>query len=236
MTAELSLEDLGLTSRELVQQFDDAAGLAGAGDLEGSLAAWDRLLGPGRGKQRPRGKRVMTGEFLGLATMRRAWVLMDLGRLAEAREALEGPVMKACLGQLQTADLHEYHFSLGNTLGGLGRVKQMDRHLTLALNLAADELGDLQRCCQTWSNLLSHALRAKAFKFVERESRRAIAFAHNTGARAMGLEACFRHAQALRGLGKRGKAREEAEVLLGQAREAGADAAVATLESFIAEL
>ena len=222
-----------LTSPELVELFNHAATLARQGEYEASLAAWDRLVGSGRGRDRPAGRRVMTGEFLGVATMRRAWVLIDLGHHEEALLALKDPVMEACLSQLRAEDLYEYHFSLGNTLGTLGRIRKMDRQLTLALNIAAEELGDLERCCQTWSNLMRHAERAQAWRYLERESRRAVAFAANASASALSLEARFRHVVAQRGLGRHDKAREEAEVLLVEAKAAGVTAAVARLEELI---
>jgi len=223
-----------LTSPELVELFNHAATLARQGDYEASLEAWDLLVGPGRGRDRPAGRRVMTGEFLGVATMRRAWVLMDLGRREEALLALKDPVMEACLSQLRTEDLYEYHFSLGNTLGTLGRIRKMDRQFTMALNIAAEELGDLERCCRTWSNLMRHAERAQAWRYLERESLRAVAFATKTGARALGFEARFRHAVALRGLGRDDEARQEAEALLVETRAAGVTAVVARLEEIVA--
>ena len=223
-----------LTSPELVELFNHAATLARQGDYEASLVAWDRLVGSGRGRDRPAGRRVMTGEFLGVATMRRAWVLMDLGHHEEALLALKEPVMEACLSQLRTEDLYEYHFSLGNTLGTLGRIRKMDRQFTMALNIAAEELGDLERCCRTWSNLMRHAERARAWRYLERESRRAVTFAANTGTRALSFEARFRHAVALHGLGHVKKAREEAEELLVEAGAAGVTAAVARLEEIVA--
>ena len=223
-----------LTSPELVEQFNHAATLARQGEYDASLAAWDRLVGPGRGRDRPPGRRVMTGEFLGVATMRRAWVLMDLGRHEEALRALKDPVMEACLSQLRAEDLYEYHFSLGNTLGTLGQIRKMDRRLTMALNIAAEELGDLERCCRTWSNLMRHAERARAWRYLERESRRAVTFAANTGARALSFEARLRHVVARHGLGRVKKARLEAEALLVEARAVGVTAAVARLEEIVA--
>ena len=120
-----------------------------------------------------------------------------------------------------SADLHG---------GGLDPVHL---HRPLALNIAAGEPGDLERCCRTWSNLMRHAERAGAWRYLERESRRATAFAANTGAQALDFEARFRHVVALHGLGRDDEARQEAEALLVEARAAGVAAAVARLEEFV---
>ena len=68
-------------SPHLIQQFNAAAGLAREGSFEESLKAWDLLI-EGDDSGRPR---VATGDFLGQAHMRRAWVLMDLERYQDAK-------------------------------------------------------------------------------------------------------------------------------------------------------
>lgn len=173
-------------SPELIEQFNHAAGLARQGRYEASLSAWDALLGP---PEQLRETRVVTGHFLGVAHMRRAWVLMDLERYAEAREALDAPLMRALVTQFTPADLFEYHYSLGNVLGNLGAIAPMDQAFTVALHLAATELGDLERCLRTWRFLIRHALAAGAWAYLLEEAPRAMIFGRNTGSSALVEEA-----------------------------------------------
>ncbi len=166
-------------SPDLIAQFNRAAGLARLGRYEDALTAWDALLEPAH---RPEENRIATGHFLGVAHMRRAWVLMDLGRYAEARARMEEPVMRALITQFEPQDLFEYYYSYGNILGNLGDIEAMDHAFTRALNLAATELGDLPRCLRTWHFLISHALVAGAWAYLLEEAPRALLFGRNMGA------------------------------------------------------
>jgi tetratricopeptide (TPR) repeat protein len=139
-----------LTSPELIEQFNRAAGLARENKYEESLEAWERLLGP---REEGAPVLVMSGRFLGVAMMRKAWVLMDLQRYREAREVFEDGVMEACLGQLEIDELYEYFFSYGNTLGELGEAEGMQAMLSRALEIATEELGDPVRRRNAMNNL-----------------------------------------------------------------------------------
>lgn len=160
---------MSFISPELIALFNQAAGLSREGRFEESLAVWDQLLGPHH-QQDPEKHLVLTGDFLGQATMRKAWVLMDLGRHQEAREVFASEIMQACLGQFELPVLYEYFFSYGNTLGTLGDVKGMDDKLSRAMGIAAEELGDYQKLRQCWLNLLDHAVRNRAWKYILEES------------------------------------------------------------------
>lgn len=169
---------MSLISPELIALFNQAAGLAREGQFEESLKVWDQLLGPHQ-KQDPDKRMALTGDFLGQATMRKAWVLMDLGRHQEAREVFASEIMQACLGQFELPILYEYFFSYGNTLGTLGDVEGMDDKLTRAMGIAAEELGDYQKLRQCWLNLLGHAVKHKAWKYILRESDACRSLAEN---------------------------------------------------------
>jgi len=217
-------------SPDLIDAFNHAAGLARSGSYEASLAAWNHLLEgshPGR---------VLTGEFLGVAHMRRAWVYMDLGRYHDARLCFEHEVMRACLGQFDLETLYEYFFSYGNTLGELGDIAAMDDALSRALGIAAEELGDLQRCQTVWNNLMTYALNAPAWEYLERECQTAIRFADNTGSTALGLRARWNRALSLEALGRIDQARWEAGLLLERARQVGAHDAVPQIEEMLTRL
>jgi len=173
-----------LTSPELIDQFNAAAGLAREGRYEASLAVWNALLEPDAeeiARREREGPAMMSGRFLGLAHMRRAWAMMDLDRHADARDALESEIMLACLGQLQTEELYEYYFSLGNCHGALGEIAPMDVALSRALHLAAEHLGDPERCVRCWTNLMHWAEAHRAWAYLTRECPSAIQLAENTG-------------------------------------------------------
>lgn len=172
-----------LTSPDMIQAFNTAAGLARDGELERSLHAWNELLEPSQPRTGP--TPVLSGEFLGVAQMRRAWVLMDLERYERARECLEADLMQACLGQFPLATLYEYFFSYANTLGQLGEIDAMDDAMSRALGIAAEELGDANRCEQCWRWLVRHAQTAGAWEYLAREMPSLIAFASNAGLRRL---------------------------------------------------
>jgi tetratricopeptide (TPR) repeat protein len=132
-----------LTSPELIERFNRAARLAREEKYAESLEEWERLLGP-RGEDEP--STVISGRFWGVAMMRKAWVLMDLGRYREARQLFEDGVIEACLGQFEMEELYEYFFSYGNTLGELGDLEGMGDMLSRALSIAAEKLRDPARC------------------------------------------------------------------------------------------
>ena len=193
-------------SAELIQLFNQAAELARGGDLEGALRTLERLLNPTEeDKQGP--ARVSSGDFLGQAYMRKAWLLMDLGRHAEARTVFEDPFLKACLGQFSLNVLYDYFFSYANTLGNLGDVSGMDDAFTRAMNIAADELGDAERMHVCWSNLLTWAEGARAWEYLDVETQTCLQFAENVGDKALGMIAGLSRAMTLSRLGRKDEAR-----------------------------
>ncbi|MHC4841733.1 MAG: hypothetical protein ACYTDT_12420 [Planctomycetota bacterium] len=164
-------------SPHLIRQFNEAAGLSREGNYKESLAAWDTLIN-GDESNLPR---IATGDFLGQAHMRRAWVLMDLGRHQDALSELTSDFMQACLGQFSMPVLYEYFFSLANTQGNLVNVEAMDDAFSRAMGIAAEELGDPARVAQCWFNLMTWASEAEAWDYILREVPNAITFAKNVG-------------------------------------------------------
>jgi len=71
-----------MISKELIEIFNRAAGLAREKKFEESLAEYDKIINPSKDviKKRENQKVAMTGEFLGVAMMRKAWILMDMKR------------------------------------------------------------------------------------------------------------------------------------------------------------
>jgi tetratricopeptide (TPR) repeat protein len=213
-------------SAKLVEEFDRAASLASEGRLADSLAVWDALLAPAR-EGLPR---IATGDFLGQAMMRRAWVLMDLGHFEEARTALGSAELSACLGQFDPKVLYEYCFSYGNTLGTLGDLEGMEEQLSRALTIAAEELGDLARSEACWRAILVHATTCKAYELVAKEAASCLEFAHANNLVKLRFFAAIQRAEALLALDRRDQARRLVEGMLGEVRAAGAEQAIAYLE------
>lgn len=209
-----------LVSPELVAQFNRAAALARENRLLESLAAWERLLGPQPQSDPPL---VASGRFLGVARMRMAWVLMDLGRYPEARRVLEEDVMQAMLGQLGPDDLFEYFFSYGNTLGELREVEAMDHALSRALAIAAEELGDVTRCENAYRNLVDYGCEAGAWEYLLEQCPSAIEFAKNYDLFRLELRARFVLCLALKETAQSGEARAEGQRLLADLARLGAE-------------
>jgi len=178
----------------------------------------------------------MSGRFLGIAMLRRAWVLMNLKNYKEARQALEDDVMKACLGQFSLEELYEYFFSYGNTLGELEDIDGMNDAFSRALKIASEELNDLSRCELTWTNLMLFAERAQAWEYLEGESRNAQFFAKNVCSDLLMFKSKWHHIVALKGLNRIEEARREADIMLKALRKIVADDAAIRLQELIDSL
>ena len=222
-------------SPELIEQFNKAAQLAREGKYEGSLAEWDRLLFSSKEDKQDK-SRMMSGHFLGIAMMRRAWVLIDLRKYEEAKQAFEEDIMKVCLGQFSVPELYEYFFSYGNTLGELGDINGMNDAFSRALKIASEELKDLSRCELTWTNLMLFAERAQAWEYLEGESRKAQLFAKNVISDLLMFKSKWHHIVALKGLNRIEEARKEAEIMLKALRKIDADDEATRLQKLIDSL
>jgi|GEM_PF-1291693 len=224
-----------MISPELIEIFNRAARLAREGKLEESLAEYNKIIDPSMEEKKDR-KVVLTGEFLGVAMMRKAWVLMDMKRYKDAKKVFEDKIMDACLGQFELATLYEYFFSYANALGELGDIKGMDDKYSRALGIAAKELGDEARCFQCWTNLLTYAFKAQAWEYLELESATAKVYAENVEDQVLKVKAGWHHIVALMKLNKYPEAMEEADVMLTYLREVGADEALKDIEEMIEEM
>jgi len=227
-----------MISPELIEIFNKGARLAREGKSEEALAEFDKILNPSKERkdENKEKKIVITGEFLGVTMMRKAWILMDLERYEDAKKVFEDEVMEACLGQFEMGTLYDYFFAYGNTLGDLGDIKGMDDKLSRALGIASEKLGDRERCFQCWSNLLILGLKAKDWEYLEKESVNALTFAENTQDVVLRVKAAWHHALALNGLGRTLEAKEEAGVLLTFIKSIGVDEFGKEIEEFITSL
>ena len=167
-----------MISEEYIEIFNQASLLTRQGKLEEALIRWDLIVAP---QDKPDKSKVVTGDFLGQAHMRKAWVLMDLERYEEALEIFLSEVMAALITQFSLETLYDYFFSYANTLGSLGRIEEMDDKFTRALNIASEEFGDQAKCEQCWQGLLTHARKHDALDYLIQESERCVQFSVNNG-------------------------------------------------------
>ena len=178
------------------------------------------------------GPRVLTGDFLGQAHMRKAWVLMDLGRHQAAREVFEDPVMRACVPQFAMPVLYDYFFSYANTLGNLGAIEPMDEAFTRAMNVAS-ELGDRARMYQCWHNLLGWAEGACAWEYLDVQTETCLQYAANVGDAVLAGVAGLTRAMALAQLGGKDEVRAIVDPILEKARGSGLDNLVERAEQIL---
>jgi hypothetical protein len=200
------------------------------------LIEYDKILEPSKEEKDQERKVAMTGEFLGVTMIRKAWVLMDMKRYKDAKEVFEDKVLDACLGQLELPTLYDYFFSYANTLGELSDIKGMDDKFSRALGIAAKELGDKAKCFQCWSNLMTYAFKAQDWEYLELEATTAKVFAQNTEDQVLKVKAGWHHIVALMGLNRYPEAMEESEVMLTYLREVGADEAIKDIEEMLEDM
>lgn len=211
--------------------FNDAASRAREGHHDDALKAWDQIIRNANSTPPP----AVTKGFLGQVHMRKAWSLMDLGRYKDALAIFDSDYVKSCLGNFELKVLFDYFFSFANTQGELGDLQGMDDKFSRALNIAADE-GDSYSAQLCWLNLMHYAEVNADWAYLERESRSCIEFADNSEIPRLALVAGLKRATALFKLAQPDKARNQAERVLGFARQLGESEAVGPAEELLKQL
>lgn len=206
-------------SPTFIKRFNQAAALAREGKYEEALEAYEKINDL---FDNPEEARMMTGEFMGMIELRKAYCLMDLERYEETRQLFESDILRAALGQFNKETLYDYFFSYGNVLGYLGLIEEMGNAMTKALNIAAEELDDLKRCENVWYWIMYCAKEHGEWKYLEEQCINAHKFGVKNESHYLqhiaGQFGCY----AYRGLGKIDEARRGAEVILGRMRAAKA--------------
>jgi len=198
-------------SRTFIERFDKAAALAREGRYEEALNAYEQIHAPFKDYKEPR---IMTGEFMGMIELRKAYCLMDLDRYEEARELFESKLVKAALGQFNKETLYDYYFSYGNTLGNLGDIEKMDQVMSQALTVAAKELHDLKRCENAWYWVMYWAKKHAKWEYLEEQCVNAHRFGVENESIVLQVRAGEFGCYAYRGLGKIEKARRGANLII----------------------
>jgi tetratricopeptide (TPR) repeat protein len=194
-------------SPELVSLFNQAARLSRVGRHEDALETWERLFSP-EGVWSEADTLAASPCFLAVAAMRRAWVLMDLGRFDEARERFERGLLPRLLDLLPATERFDYWFSYGNTLAELGELEEADAALGRAICVAMSDLNDNRRASRAWSRLLDIATDQHAWGFLAREGEAAASWAASAGEPSLEVSALWRRALALRVLGREAEAHD----------------------------
>jgi len=207
-------------SRTFVERFNEAAGLAHQGRYEEALEAYDNIHAPFDDYNE---ERIMTGEFMGMIEIRKAYCLMDMERYDEARAIFESKLVKAALGQFNKASLYDYFLSYGNTLGYLGAIKKMDGVMCKALTIALGELDDLKKLETVWYWIMYWAKKHGQWAYLEEQCTNA----HKAGIRNKSIVLQVRAGEfgcyAYRGLGKIDKAKRGAKIIIKRYKDAEAD-------------
>lgn len=216
---------------ELIDMFNQAASHAREGHHADALKVWDHIIRSTGTTPPP----MVTKAFLGQVFMRKAWSLMDLERYDDAHAIFDSDFMKSCLGNFELKVLFDYFFSFANTQGELGDLAGMDDKFARALNIAADE-GDSYSAQLCWLNLMHYAEVNADWAYLERESRSCIEFADNSEIPRLALVAGLKRATALFKLAQHDKAKNQAERVLGFARQLGESEAVGPAEELLKQL
>lgn len=144
---------------------------------------------------------------------------LDAGDRETAQEILESVDVRP---DTDPADRFAHGFLMGRIHGELAQWQEMDDALTAALDIAAGDLADLDRCKQLWYWMLVLPRDGQAWGFLERQCAAAAEFGRTAGShsiRQMAAEFC---AYAHRGMGKIDDARKGAVTILRRLERIGA--------------
>ncbi len=206
-------------SKTFVERFDAAAALARDGKYEEALKAYELIHAPFKDYKEPR---IMTGEFMGMIELRKAYCLMDLDRHEEARSIFESKLVKAALSQFNKPTLFDYYFSYGNALGNLGDIEKMNYMMSKALAVATKELNDVKRCENVWYWVMYWAKKHEKWTYLEEQCINAHKFGVKNESIVLQVRAGEFGCYAYRGLGKIDEARRGASLIIKRYKNAKA--------------
>jgi hypothetical protein len=223
-----------MTSEQFIEMFNEAADLARSGKQKKAFEIYEKVS---QTKVGLASKELSSGDFFGVVELRKAFCLMDLDRYAEARRILESEKMQGFLTKFEHETMYEYFFCYGNTLGNLNETNLMEDNLTRALAIAAEQLGDIEKCENCWYFILYWAKQHKKWDFLEKQCVAAHIFGTDNDSVYLQTKALEFGCFAYNGLGKTDKARRAAEVVLERLRASGGkEATVAEWKKFLATL
>ncbi len=178
---------------KLVAMFEQAVAQAKAGKHAEALALYRKVLETQR-----KTKLATIPRFIATTNMQASYSLIDLGRLKEAKAQL----LLVEVATLTKPQQYDYHFTLGNVLGGLGELKPMFSALVEAISVAED-LDDLTvRPPACWTKILAFTLQAKDWAYLKEVSAKALQVAQVRGYKELAIQAKVTAAEAQKHLGK----------------------------------
>ncbi len=177
----------------LVKMFDDAVSLARAGKNAEALVGYRAVLETQRKK-----KLAAIPRFTATVHLQTSYALIDLGKLADAEKEIR-LVDIATLGKPKQ---YEYHFTLGNILGGEGKLKPMFSELVEAISLSED-LGDMtDRPAQAWTQAIAFTMKAKDWPYLKEIGDKALQAAKLRGMKELETKATVAISEANKHLKK----------------------------------
>lgn len=221
-------------SKTFIERFDKAAALAREGKPEEALKAYEHIHAPFEDYNEAR---VMTGEFMGMIEVRKAYCLMDLKRYEDARVIFSSKLVHAALGQFNHAALYDYYYSYSNTLGILGQIKEMNKMMKKAIRVAMQDLGDVKLCEDAWYWVLHWLRKEEDWYNLEGECMEAHAFGVRNKSVKLQVWAGEFSCYAYRGLNKIDKARKSVTMIIKRYKDAQArPEKIRKWEDFLASL
>ncbi|HWO22097.1 MAG TPA: AgmX/PglI C-terminal domain-containing protein [Kofleriaceae bacterium] len=157
---------------KLVKMFDDAAAKARAGKHADALAGYRAVLELQR-KQ----KLAVIPRFTSTLHLHISYALIDLGKLTEAEQELA----RVDVSTLGTPTQYDYHFTLGNVLGGLGKLRPMFSELGEAISIAEDLDDWAVRPPLCWTKILAFTMKAQDWAYLKEVSETALSVARVRG-------------------------------------------------------
>jgi tetratricopeptide (TPR) repeat protein len=204
-------EDSSVISPTFQQRLQQAAALENQGAYEQALSAYQQILAPFDNSIEPR---ELTLDFLGHIELRKIYCLLVLQRYEAAKALCENQTLKAYLDQLTLNDLYSYYFFYATSLGHLGQIREMDQQISLAMQIAAEPLGDLEKYERAWQRLLLLGKVNQAWEYLLEQSKAAHQAGVKNGSIFLQVIAGEYGFFALRGLDRKAEAKRGAEKIL----------------------
>lgn len=183
----------GKVAPELAAAFNQGAELARAGKHREALARYREVLAAHAAK-----KLATTPLFVSTVRLHVSYALIDTGDLPGALKEL-GLVEP---NLLTGAARYDYHFTLGNVHGGMGKLRPMFAALVEAIS-AAEDLDDYdQRPAVCWTQMLKLTMKAQDWAYLREISDKALQAARLRGMKDLEVTASVARAEANKHLAK----------------------------------
>jgi len=232
---------MDISSPDKVAAFKEACMLANQGHWQDAYDIYCTVFEYAHNNPSPRPvgseKPVLSSDLIGLTEIYKADCLGYLGRFDQAKKQLEEPILTICVnGFVDLRYLWHFYFVYGNVLGALGDIAGMDDKLSRALKIAAESLGDAERCQQSWFLMMACANKNQAWQYLLDTALQAKQFAINDSMEELEFRANECIAYAHHGLNDIGNARMAGQHNLEMAKKYQAPEAIERWQAFLSQL